>query len=162
VFDNRGWRRETRLDAYDGFVKAEHDFHNAVMEALDVVSEFDKWDCWKSLDEIDRNELVDDSKFVGPLRDFIRRAWPKVLDAELDLGRTGSRVTLAGPPTTIKAMELVRARAHAITNDRKNHAVLKQAAIDVESGNYEKLNLWIEAGESFENMARGVLHTDKQ
>jgi hypothetical protein len=163
TFSTRSWRRQTRLDAYARFVEAEHEFHNALLSALDQVGTLDDWEgAWAALAAIDANApVIDVSDVPSPVRVFIQDLWRKVLDAELALGRAGSLVSLAGPPDAGTATQNVLEVTRAITDDRKDLAQLRVAAARVGSGRYQKLLDWVDCAEDFDRTARKVLGTDK-
>jgi hypothetical protein len=133
TFSVRGWRRQTRLEAYTKFLDAEHEFHNSVLIAL-------------------RSHGTD----------LFTEKWDAVINAELLLGRAGSLVSIAGPVASNDAAELVVDKTRALVAGIYDADALERAAADVmKQGGYQNLVEWIAAADAFQVTARRVLKTER-
>ena len=128
-----GWRRQTRLEAYTSFINASHDFNSCLTDALDAVGSDDS-----------------DEK------------WRKVREAEAALGRAGSLVSMAGPPSIDQeAINLVFI-TRSIVKECKDPDTLSLIASDHKAGRkYKRNQEWIASAYSFNDTGRKVLRTDE-
>jgi hypothetical protein len=131
TFGVRGWRRQTRLEAYSKFLDASHQFHNSVLRA-----------------------------FGDYGTESFHESWRDLLEAELMLGRAGSLVGIAGPASSSEAAQDVIDRCREIMADGYDPAAMAKATEDLrKAGQYGKLVEWIAETERFTEGARGVLKT---
>lgn len=130
----RAWRRQTRLDAYAKFIDAEHRFHNAVIDAI-----------------------------AASLTPFAAAKMQVLLDAQLELGRTASVVSIAGPLPVVVQMVKLTEQAQVIMNDVGTTAEIAKIALEDKSpAGYGNLQGWIDTAERLEAMAREVLGTENR
>jgi hypothetical protein len=128
----RGWRRQTRLDAYTTFVKAEHAFHNSVIDLISAVG-------------------------LPQYGEKVRA----MLDAELALYQAASLVSIAGPMACVDAAETVTRASLKLSGDLSDRDLAAAAAkADATPEGYPGLAGWISTAGFFERTARKILGTE--
>jgi hypothetical protein len=126
-----GWRRQTRFEAYVGFLNAIHEFNKCLLDALDAI------------DKPDFDEK-----------------WSKVREAERPIGRAGSLVSIAGPVSVEKVISPIADHTYTIIDIGEGLKLLptSERKRKVDRLN-ETRTLWIATADSFLDAARKVLKT---
>ena len=106
-----GWRRQTRLEAYARFVNDLHDYNECLRKALDA--------------------------FGQP--DFNDR-WSEVREAQTQLGKSGSLISIAGPLSVVHALNEVGNLSISITVNGINSGLVSEMALAQKDGQITQRN----------------------